>query len=135
MRNKCFISQYVQVYSCCLNGNVTHVAMLKKRANKRTIVYFQNASIVWERYYRNDYFSRPFRTVLCTTAQLKEHGVQFVVVPGNPRMICGLDVGEFKAIGRYSQKEKDKSIYVAIKKELKQHGIKFLRCKNLDTAT
>ncbi len=119
------ITKYVKVRSCRLNENTVNVAVLKKRATKKTILYFQKDSVIWEQYYRNDYFSKPFRTVFSTSAQLTEHSVKFVVVVGRPLRMCGLDVGKFRSISRYDeQAANDKYIYVGTKKEFKQKGIR-----------
>jgi hypothetical protein len=89
----------------CENGKNYEIYFTKRRANKRTFIYCEENTIVWEQLPLlamswGSVFGK--RRVLMTIAPVKDV-VRIVVIMGKPNCITGLDDGIFRSVHKYDE--------------------------------
>lgn len=117
--------EYSRSYVFSFNGRRYHVSETSLRANRRTTVLLDDASIRWVQTYSNmTMLGYPVTTVIGRTVDfmLTDH-CNILLIRGELRTLCGLDEGLIGSLTSLTERETTHLLYVMSEKSF----IKYLR--------
>ncbi len=115
-------TKFLKIYNTTQNGINYNIALIKKRADKKTWLDCKNESIIWKKAVFGIWLHRKvISLVICKPDSLiKKNCFNIIVVKGKPGALCGLDDGIFASVNKISKNPYDKKLYIMTEKEFKE---------------